>query len=512
MSETPGERGKPLPSDHAEIKPLDLDFSPLDQSSSATVVESSNGSSWLLPAVVVLALIAAAVIWLLPGFTATEPKESLPQASTAPNTPAAPIVDEGSPWQEAQQARYRKEAQLTLEKLLERQQELEELNVAQWAEAEFSQAAELATQGDEQYRRQKFQPAGKSYTDSLAILDELIGSIEQRVETALQAGTKALETFDVEAANSAFQHVLVLEDGNTAAKQGLARAAVARQVETEIAAAETYQQAQNLTAASQSLRAALALDQQRADVLQPQIQALEVQLRDARFTELMSSGYRSLDNGQENAALDFFAQAARLKPEASEAQQAQAQVRNKRSLSQMGRHFSRADEYERAEDWAAAVAEYESALAIDANLSDASQRKAYAQQRQKMDKALSTLNADPLRLADPAIYQKALNIRTAGQNIKPLGSKLASQLSQLSKNLSASQIERSVLIKSDGQSNVTVQRIARIGAVMEKRLQLKPGRYVAIGVRDGYRDVRREFVVPLADQVVQVDVRCVEPI
>jgi hypothetical protein len=52
--------------------------------------------------------------------------------------------------------------------------------------------------------------------------------------------------------------------------------------------------------------------------------------------------------------------------------------------------------------------------------------------------------------------------------------------------------------------------VGAIGAFRRKELRLKPGRYVATGSRDGYRDVRREFVVVPGGTVVVVEVRCTE--
>jgi len=66
------------------------------------------------------------------------------------------------------------------------------------------------------------------------------------------------------------------------------------------------------------------------------------------------------------------------------------------------------------------------------------------------------------------------------------------------------------VFESDGLTTVSLQRVGAIGAFRRKELQLKPGRYVATGSRDGYRDVRREFVVVPGGTVVVVEVRCTE--
>jgi hypothetical protein len=68
------------------------------------------------------------------------------------------------------------------------------------------------------------------------------------------------------------------------------------------------------------------------------------------------------------------------------------------------------------------------------------------------------------------------------------------------------------VLESDGLTVVSVQRVGSMGAFRRKELRLKPGRYVALGVRDGFRDVRREFVVLPGGAPVVIDVRCTEAV
>jgi hypothetical protein len=69
-----------------------------------------------------------------------------------------------------------------------------------------------------------------------------------------------------------------------------------------------------------------------------------------------------------------------------------------------------------------------------------------------------------------------------------------------------------VVLKSDGQTRIVISRVARLGVLSERRLMLRPGRYVAVGSRSGYRDVRVTFLVPSNDTETVVEVRCVERI
>lgn len=70
----------------------------------------------------------------------------------------------------------------------------------------------------------------------------------------------------------------------------------------------------------------------------------------------------------------------------------------------------------------------------------------------------------------------------------------------------------SVLLLSDGATEITVYRVGRLGAFDSRQLQLRPGRYVAVGTRPGYRDVRVEFEIAPGRAAAPVLVRCEEPV
>ncbi|NBU24181.1 MAG: hypothetical protein EBS39_00870 [Gammaproteobacteria bacterium] len=68
------------------------------------------------------------------------------------------------------------------------------------------------------------------------------------------------------------------------------------------------------------------------------------------------------------------------------------------------------------------------------------------------------------------------------------------------------------MLESDGLTQVTLQRWGAVGAFTRKELRLKPGRYVAIGTRAGYRDVRREFTLSPGAAAPVIVVRCTEAV
>ena len=69
-----------------------------------------------------------------------------------------------------------------------------------------------------------------------------------------------------------------------------------------------------------------------------------------------------------------------------------------------------------------------------------------------------------------------------------------------------------MLLQSDNLPQVSIYHVGRLGAFAAHILDLKPGKYVAVGTRPGYRDVREEFVVALNANSVVVNIRCTEKV
>ena len=102
--------------------------------------KTANGdriSGWVWVALAMLLLLALAVVFVLPRLVQEYELPLVPRASTAPvattSAPATSAAPQISPFDEAQRARQRREAQDALASLLERQQALDEMAVSQWA-------------------------------------------------------------------------------------------------------------------------------------------------------------------------------------------------------------------------------------------------------------------------------------------------------------------------------------------------------------------------------------------
>ncbi|MEC8427512.1 MAG: hypothetical protein VXZ35_03750, partial [Pseudomonadota bacterium] len=61
-------------------------------------------------------------------------------------------------------------------------------------------------------------------------------------------------------------------------------------------------------------------------------------------------------------------------------------------------------------------------------------------------------------------------------------------------------------------TQVTVYKVGSFGQFSEQHLELIPGHYVAVGSRQGYRDVRKEFTISPSGTRTSVWIQCTEKI
>ena len=72
---------------------------------------------------------------------------------------------------------------------------------------------------------------------------------------------------------------------------------------------------------------------------------------------------------------------------------------------------------------------------------------------------------------------------------------LRKQLASLTRILDKANTPVEVNLQSDKLTLVTLRKVSELGKFLEKTLSIRPGKYVVVGIRQGYRDVRIEFLV-----------------
>jgi hypothetical protein len=158
------------------------------------------------------------------------------------------------------------------------------------------------------------------------------------------------------------------------------------------------------------------------------------------------------------------------------------------------------------------VQTYEELLKVDGTLSFAREGLLRAREMSALHARLDKLIAEPDRLSVPSVMQDATTLLVSITTRPDVGQRLAEQRDELSRLLKRAATPLTIALLSDNVTEVMIYRIGRLGNFMRKEVSLRPGTYVAVGSRPGFRDVRREFRVAPEVEMQPVVVQCEEPI
>lgn len=460
-------------------------------------------------ALVVLGAVAAYVFLLLPA------RVDAPTATLSPVPEArrpAPVGtdDSAPPFQALVERQARERAEEHLVRFAATQLRLEQtMNVAAWGTDGLAAAEARAADADLLFQDGNYAAAEGEYQGAVADLEALLAEGDALFEEALEAGSAALAARDHAAANEAFAQALAVRPQAAAAQAGKARA------ERLPAIAELLREAERATlrgdhdAARELLQQASELDPATAGI-DGLLAANQAARAAAQRQAALSDGFAALERGDIPAALAVFDGILARRPDDAAALAGRQQAEQARTLATIERLRTAATEAAAAEQWQAALAACDDALAIDPSLQFAQAGKAQATKRLALLAAMADIVADPAALSADDVFAAAQETAQEAEREAPHGTEFAARLAKLQGVLQAAANPVPLTLMSDNATEVTIQMVGAVGTFERTELALRPGRYVIVGSRDGCRDVRKEIL--LTRDMPPVDIRCAEAI
>ena len=453
-------------------------------------------------------LVAAAgfVFFVLPGLVARDaPAVAVPQPAAEP----APAPVESRDLQALAEAKRQFEE---LKPAVQRRlAALEARTAGTWGGAPFARGKRSLADADAAFGLRDYSTALVRLRSADADFVATEQSAAVQLRAALQAGAEALEAGDAASARQQFERALAIEPGNPAARRGVERALSLPEVRRLLAQAALLEQQEQVDAAAVAYRKALQLDRDTTQAAAA-LARLDAQRTGSAFAAAMAQGLNALAKGDYAAARTAFERAGRLRPGAPEVTDGLAQVERGLAGGAIAARLAAAQEAERAERWSQALAEYRKALELDGNLLAARQGVERAEPRAMIDAELAALIERPERLFSADVRSAARVMLQHARAVPAPGPVLVRQIETVDRLLVAAETPLRVALTSDNLTDVTIYRVGRLGSFERKDVDLLPGRYTVVGVRPGYRDVRREITLLPGRDAPAVAIRCEEPI
>jgi hypothetical protein len=459
---------------------------------------------------IILMILAISVIFILPQLPVQklfdDSSESLIEADNSNEVSQSRI---------AEKTKYRKDAQLVLEKIVEIRDLLKSKSIEKWNAEKFSIALENISSGDDLYREGEYLRSIKQYREALDQLNNLKEDAAKIIESTIISANNNIEKLDseltVEQTINSINLAFAIDKNNESIKLLKERSLKLPDLFNKVMQSDQFINEQKYEDAFSVLSEAIMLDPYRKKT-KTSMENLNKQIKEKTFIEFMSEGFEAMDQNNFSSARKVFNEALKTYPERPDVYDALNQLESRESSFQIKERIKNAEANENLENWSEAKKEYEALLESDNSLVSLKARLINVRIRAELDEQLENLINNPLTLRSDELHQKAKKLLKTAQGINQRGAKLEKQIKSVSKIIVQARNPIPVNFFSDNKTNVTIFKIGSLGLFEKRTIELVPGYYVALGQRIGFRDIRLDFAIEPNEVDKNISIMCVERI
>jgi hypothetical protein len=384
---------------------------------------------------------------------------------------------------------------------------LDQQGASHWGMDAYRRMSDNAARADRLLLDQKYREAAEKYSEAITDAKRLANRTDNTLKQLIEDGQQALQRGDGKSAREKFNIALMIEPANPIAQQGLQRAKTIDAVTQLITSGKAHESENKLFSARADYQQACQLDPESEDA-RAALNRVKIKIKDRQFRELMSAGLNAYHNNDFQLARTKLLKAKTLKPDSREVQDALTQVDAAIRLHQIEQLKIKAAAFEQSEDWSMAMNSYLQILKIDPNVQFAIQGKKHTLRRIQIAKRFRFYLEKPDRLENEKQLQNASRLLQEVREVEPKGPKLTAQITGLEKHIQDARTPIKVTIKSDNLTDVAVYKVGRLGRFDVRQLDLKPGTYIVVGERDGYKDIRQKVVIKPGQKSLRITIKC----
>lgn len=474
-----------------------------------------------------LVSIAAAVVLLLPTQIDNAPqppgpKESAPvseapliENSTKPAASQNAISALPNPSVVKDQLVAKSQSEKMLSESLRRLARLESEGIRIWGisklRTSLPEIENTLKKANRYYDQQKYALSVSFFKEANSLFDQLEESREQRFQLAIAEGASALSKLDAATSKKQFEIAVAIKPGDENADLGLKRARALPSVLTNMKQGRYLEKSGDLDRAAKKYAMAASLDPAHQPARQ-HLQKVREAISDRNYRNAITQALSSLERKNLRAANQALKRAKGIRSNTREVIEIEQRLRIVTINVRLGEIRKKARHLEEQERWAEALSLYKKALSIDGNAAYAQRGEKRTADAIKLHKNFDLYLKNPSRLQSPGPMSHAKALVETAPSSNTGGPILQTKREKLRQLIASAQAPVSVMLQSDGKTNVVLYRVGKMGSFLTRTLKLKPGRYTAVGSRLGYRDIRLVFRVPAGSKNLSVRVECTEPV
>jgi serine/threonine protein kinase len=407
----------------------------------------------------------------------------------------------------AELAQQKQEAEQRLAQYIALKNELDRKGASQWASDVYTELIALAQQGDTLFMDQAYDIAAEKYAEAIAKANALASQVDDTLVRLVEEGTLALNEGDGKRAQEKFSVALLIDPANLSAQRGLKKAVTIENVMQLVASGRKHENDGKLSFAHADYQEAVRLDPEAKEA-RIALKRVKEKIKEQEFQQLISDGLAAYHKNDYRLARTKLLKAKSFQPDSREVQDALRQVDAAIRLSRIEQLRKKAIAAEQSEHWEHALNAYLEILKVDANIQFAAQGKTRSLEQIRIAKRINFFLEKPEALEIDRQLENAILLANEAKELNPQGPRLSTQIKELEQLITAAQTPINVTIESDNFTDVAVYKVGKFGRFSVRQLNLRPGTYIVVGARDGYKDVRQKLVLKPGQEPLRIRIIC----
>ncbi|AFJ03696.1 hypothetical protein Q7C_2575 [Methylophaga frappieri] len=389
--------------------------------------------------------------------------------------------------------------------------QLSNTDIKAWRPDLATQLSELESQAVTHFAAGDYLQAQTGLSQLVTLAEQTIAEVETAFSTSMITAQNAFDNNDYPVAKQSINTAMLLNTSDKAAQDLAERIEQIPKITDLIRQINAAQSQQNKQLERSLISQLLQLTPERT-VYQQRAAELETLIKTDQFNEQIRRAYRALEDGQVDTAQSALKAAKQIYPareEVKNVQQAIQQYQQKQQISTLQKQIATA---RRTDDWQAVLTHLQALETLVPQAASHAAEMAKARQIVSLDKAFTTALAAPFSLSAETAANQMRSAITNAKQYRADSVSLAQKTDKVADLLTALNQPVAVTINSDKQTFVSVRGVGKVGEVISKTIQLKPGQYTLEGKRVGYKSKLKTIDVPLDHTPVSLTLICDEAI
>ena len=239
---------------------------------------------------------------------------------------------------------------------------------------------------------------------------------------------------------------------------------------------------------------------------------LKQKIKDNSFDIQITSAFEKIGNNKITEAKSYYEKAKKVDPKRKELKILMSKISQSEKLYSIQESIRKADEAARQDNWLQAKINFAEVLRHMPENEKAVKGLKLSEEILEIQFILDQHINSPYRLTDKNILNNVKEILIQAERVTEHSTSIKSKIDKLKKLIDIFNRLIPVTIKSDNRTDIKVRSFGKLGVVLNKTIQLKPGNYIFEGTRKGFKSKLLQVTIPYNQKSYIISIICDEPI